>query len=207
MAETQLTEYKEHWRDEYLNWIAGFANAQGETLLVGVNDHGQVVGIVYAKRLMEELPNKIQNVLGIVSDVNLRQQEGKAYIEIVTLPYEMPVAYHGEYRLRSGTTKQVLKGNALQQFLLKRLGKTYDDVVEPRATWDYLDQSVIEAYQQWGVEWQRLALDESTDVGIQPLLVNLNLTDTEGQLKRAALILFAKQPMRYILGAHLSAGH
>lgn len=26
--ETQNTEYKESWRDEYLKWICGFANAK-----------------------------------------------------------------------------------------------------------------------------------------------------------------------------------
>ncbi|MBQ5576546.1 MAG: hypothetical protein IIT37_10915, partial [Bacteroidales bacterium] len=28
-AENQNIEYKETWRDEYLKWICGFANAQG----------------------------------------------------------------------------------------------------------------------------------------------------------------------------------
>ena len=206
MAETQLTEYKESWRDEYLKWIAGFANAQGGTLLIGVDDNGQVVGVDNARRLLEELPNKIQNTLGIVSDVNRREQDDKVYIEIVTLPYEMPVAYHGEYHLRSGSTKQVLKGNALQQFLLKRLGKTYDDVIEPKATLTDLDQEALQAYQQRGVERQRLAADESVDIDLPAFLDNLNLVDTDGQLKRAALILFGKQPMRYILGAHIKVG-
>lgn len=29
MAENQNIEYKESWRDEYLKWICGFANANG----------------------------------------------------------------------------------------------------------------------------------------------------------------------------------
>ncbi len=28
-VESQDTEWKETWRDEYLKWICGFANAQG----------------------------------------------------------------------------------------------------------------------------------------------------------------------------------
>jgi hypothetical protein len=29
MSESQNIEYKSSWRDEYLKWICGFANAQG----------------------------------------------------------------------------------------------------------------------------------------------------------------------------------
>ena len=30
--ESQNIEYKESWRDEYLKWICGFANAQGGSI-------------------------------------------------------------------------------------------------------------------------------------------------------------------------------
>ena len=43
MAETQNVEYKESWRDEYLKWICGFANAQGGKIYIGRNDDGEVV--------------------------------------------------------------------------------------------------------------------------------------------------------------------
>jgi hypothetical protein len=38
--ESQNTEWKESWRDEYLKWICGFANAQGGVLFIGKNDKG-----------------------------------------------------------------------------------------------------------------------------------------------------------------------
>ena len=34
MSESQNIEYKESWRDEYLKWICGFANAQGGCITV-----------------------------------------------------------------------------------------------------------------------------------------------------------------------------
>lgn len=33
MKESQHTEWKESWRDEYLRWFCGFANAEGGVLL------------------------------------------------------------------------------------------------------------------------------------------------------------------------------
>lgn len=57
LMETQNIEFKESWRDEYLKWICGFANAQGGTLYIGKNDKGEVVGVADAKRLLEDIPN------------------------------------------------------------------------------------------------------------------------------------------------------
>jgi ATP-dependent DNA helicase RecG len=38
MIEQQNIEYKPIWKDEYLKWICGFTNAQGDTLIIGKND-------------------------------------------------------------------------------------------------------------------------------------------------------------------------
>ena len=38
-------EYKQSWKDEYLKWICGFANAQGGTIYIGIADNGNVVGV------------------------------------------------------------------------------------------------------------------------------------------------------------------
>ena len=40
ISENQNIEWKESWRDEYLKWICGFANANGGKLIIGVNDEG-----------------------------------------------------------------------------------------------------------------------------------------------------------------------
>jgi len=75
MTESQNIEYKTSWRDEYLKWISGFANANGGKIYIGVNDNGKVVGLTDVQKLMEDIPNKIVNYLGIVADVNLLESE------------------------------------------------------------------------------------------------------------------------------------
>ena len=85
--ETQNIEFKASWRDEYLKWICGFANAQGGKLYVGVSDDGEICGVQDAKKLMEDIPNKVRDLLGILVDVNLKEKDGKEYLEIVTEEY------------------------------------------------------------------------------------------------------------------------
>ena len=71
------------WRDEYLKWLCGFANAQGGTIYIGIDDGGNVFGVKDVKKLMEDIPNKIKPVLGIVADVNKHTKDGKDYLERV----------------------------------------------------------------------------------------------------------------------------
>ena len=76
-TESQNIEFKESWRDEYLKWICGFANAQGGLLYIGVKDNGDVCGIPDTKKLMEDIPKKTRDMLGILVDVNLKEKDEK----------------------------------------------------------------------------------------------------------------------------------
>ena len=74
--ESQQTEWKWAWQDEYLKWLCGYANVDGGTLYIGVNDDGYVVGIDDSKGKLESLPNKINDKLGIVASVNIHKALG-----------------------------------------------------------------------------------------------------------------------------------
>ncbi|MEY8392011.1 ATP-binding protein [Lachnospiraceae bacterium 45-W7] len=50
MSENQNIEWKESWRDEYLKWICGFANAQGGKIYIGKRDDGTVIGVINSKK-------------------------------------------------------------------------------------------------------------------------------------------------------------
>ena len=55
MPEHQNIEYKQSWRDEYLKWVCGFANAQGGRIYIGIDDKGKVTGVDDYKKLMDDL--------------------------------------------------------------------------------------------------------------------------------------------------------
>jgi ATP-dependent DNA helicase RecG len=146
MPEKQNVEYKQSWHDDYLKWVCGFANAQGGQIYIGKDDNGKAVGLEDYEELMDEIPNKIKNNLGITAEVNLLQESGKNFIEIIVLSYSVPISLRGRYYYRSGSVKQELTGAALTEFLLKRSGKTWDDVVETRATFDDIDEKTFNSY-------------------------------------------------------------
>lgn len=96
LPESQNLECKERWKDDYLKWICGFANAYGGYIYIGVVDGThEIVGIADSKSLLEDIPNKIVSHLGIVADVNLRHMDGLDYIEIVVSPSNIPIYGRG----------------------------------------------------------------------------------------------------------------
>ena len=100
MTEAQNVEWKISWRDEYLKWIRGFANAQGGILDGGRDDRGKVVAIENSVRLLEEIPNKVRAILGIMVDVNLQSEAGAEYLRIVVEPCPHPISYKSEHHYR-----------------------------------------------------------------------------------------------------------
>ncbi len=154
---------------------------------------------------MEDIPNKVRDVLGIIVDVNLLAQDGKEYIEICVSPNTYPVNCRGEYHYRSGSTKQLLKGQALNQFLLRKTGITWDSVpIQDVAIRDLRNDS-FDIFREQAVLSKRMD-KKDIDSSNEQLLDSLNLLD-QGMLKRAAVLLFHHNPEKWIPGTYVKIGY
>ena len=203
--ETQTVEYKQTWRDDFLKEICGFANAQGGTLYIGINDKGDVVGVEQAKQLMEKLPNQCIMTMGIAPDVNLHEEQDRQYISLSVKPSELAIAYKGKYYFRSGTTLQELTGAALSDFLLSKMNLTWDSMPVQDATLDDIDEDAIRYFVQRGIGCGRLTAKASAQTPRQ-ILDHLNLIDKQGRLRMAAILLFGKNPQQFVFGAVFRIG-
>ena len=204
VKESQNREWKESWRDEYLKWICGFANADGGTLTIGKNDQGQSVGVKNAKELLEMLPNKVRDLLGIMVDINLRKSSGKEYLEIVVPAYPNPISCRGDYYYRSGSTNQTLKGAALDRFLLRKQGKHWDGVLEPSFKPKNCSAEALKLFKEKAKQSGRMDPAVLKD-GREVLLGNLELVEAQG-LKRAACLLFSNRPEGFVSGSWIKIG-
>ena len=204
MPEMQNIEWKAKWKDDYLEWICGFANAQGGKIYIGCNDDGKVVGLSNTRKLLEDIPNKIRNAMSIVVDVNLLIQDGKEYIEIVVSPYPVAISCKGIYYYRSGSTMQTLSGPELESFILRKRGASWDNMPLPGFTIDDIDDALVEKFKKQAVKKGRIdssVLDESK----ADLMEKLRLTNA-GYYTNAAMLLFCKEPDRWQLGAYTKIG-
>ncbi len=203
MPENINIEYKENWNEEHLKQICSFANANGGVLFIGINDKGDITGIHNFKKLMDDLPNIIQAKLGIFAEVELLESDKKYYIKISVNPSSMAISLRGTYYQRTGTTTKELTGNALTEFLLKRSGLSWGDVVEERASFDDINESSVKTYKADAEKSGRIP--DVITLTTTDLFEKLHLIDN-GKLKRAAIILFGKDPEKYYPQSHVKIG-
>lgn len=204
IIESQNIEFKESWRDEYQKWICGFANAQGGTLYIGLRDNGEVCGVQDAKKLMEDIPNKVRDMMGILVDVNLKEKDKMSYLEIVTEAYPYPISFRGKYYQRSGATNQELKGAALDRFMFRRQGKTWDGAPVPYLKAEDLDDATFDLFRKYAKRSGRMDDADLIDDN-RGLLEKLRLYEGN-YLKRAAALLFHSDPEMYVTGAFVKVG-
>lgn len=96
-----------------------------------------------------------------------------------------------------------LTGVELNEFLLKKAGKTWDDVVEEGATMKDIDEKSIEKFLEDSKEKGRMP--DTANLSTLQILDKLHLT-VGNKLKRAALILFAKEPARFYPNIQVKIG-
>jgi len=203
MPEQQNIEYKQSWHDDYLKWVCGFANAIGGVIYIGKDNNGNVVHLKDYATLLEDIPNKIRNTMGIICDVQLQEDQEKKYISIKVNPYSVAVSLRGRYYYRSGSTKMELTGVELNEFLLKKSGKTWDDVVEEGATHGDIDETTITKFIEDSKEKGRMP--ETKGLTAFQILEKLQLTEGR-KLKRAAIVLFGKDPNRFYPNVQVKIG-
>ena len=207
MSEGQRLEWKTVWRDDHLKTVCAFANADGGALEIGRDDGGAVVGVGARerRRLLEELPNKLRDLLGVVAAMYVREEDGVPYLRIVVDPYPVAISYRGRYYQRSGGTNQILRGPALDRFLLRKTGRRWDGMPDPRVALDDLDAAEIAGFRKRAAAAKRLVAD-ALDADDASLVDRLRLTDGD-YLTKAAVLLFHRDPERFVPGAHVKVGH
>lgn len=203
MSENQNLEYKLNWRDDYLKTVCAFANTQGGSLFIGKNDNGSPTDLPDYNKLMEDLPNKIRNHLGIIADIKLHISEQIHFIEISVSTSTVAISYHGKYYVRIGTTTMELIGNSLSEFLIRKSGKTWDDLFEDSACIDDLDMDSQSKFLIASEKSGRIFVEK--DISQTSLLEKLRLFDND-KVKRAAIILFGKDPGKFYPNISIKIG-
>ena len=124
----------------------------------------------------------------------MEKKKGRHFIAIIVPSYSVPISFRGRYYYRSGSVKKELIGNSLNEFLLKKSGKTWDDVLELGAKISDIDRKSVDQFLKSAKKAGRFPGNEK--LSLKELLDKLRLLD-KGKLRRAAIILFGKDPGKF----------
>ncbi len=205
MREGQSLEFKLVWNENACKTVCAFANTEGGKLYIGYDDNGSLVGLKKTKSAVENLPNLIRSRVGIFVSIYSRLEDGKEYLEITVPAMDHPVFYEGKVYIRVGSTNQLLEGNDLVSFILRKSAESWDAVTVPDASVDDLDAESFKILLDDGIRNKRLT-EYDRALSRQELLEKLSLVKG-GKLTRAAILLFHPHPERFFGGAHIKLGY
>jgi len=86
----------------------------------------------------------------------------------------IPVNYNGEYHYRTGSTKQLLRGPALTNFLIAKTGIRWESAVVPELSIDDLDRESFKIFRREAVRSGRMTKAE-LDISDAELMDKLGL--------------------------------
>jgi len=174
--------------------LSAMANADGGTLLVGVEDDGIVSGVDYPSdklKLLLEVPSTL------IRPVLRPNIERLFYESKLTLMFEIGYSLDthqltdGRYLLRVGDKNQPFPAEQISALKQAKTGTLYERQFIPIASFEDLDWQLLEKFKE-GVKDPRSP---------QELLHDeyrlLDFRDAKPYLTMAALLLFAKDPLKW----------
>lgn len=177
--------------------VCSFANAAGGYVLIGIDDHGEIVGcnIDNSKR------SAIQGSIGEISpafhcELYSVDVEGKA-VWVIDVPAgrHVPYIFGGNVYVREGANSQKLTNVEEIRELFQQAEKIYYDSIPCKGFDIYgdLDTEMLKAF--------RSEAHISYNVDDEQLLDNLQVFADDKAVKRGAILFFAKQPQRLFFHA------
>ncbi|MFA6804169.1 MAG: ATP-binding protein [Candidatus Methanomethylophilaceae archaeon] len=204
MIEDLHTEFKESWADKYLRNIAAFANTDGGTLYIGIDDKGNVVGVDDFQSLLKILPDKIDSNLGIVPTVDNHVENGLNYISVTVKHSDEPIFYGSKLYVKSGSTTREIPRSELRLFLSRNPENAWANSPAEGLDFKDIDTYAFREFKKRAKEYREFT-DSELDLPMEALLDKLDLV-SNGHPTRAAAILFCNHPTEISAAAQIRIG-
>lgn len=203
-GESQTLEFKETLNNEAMETIAAFANSGGGTLAIGVEDDGTPRGVMLGSETLRDWANHIAQAAHVHPQFSPREHDGKTVVlvEVLESPLK-PVPCRGRYFKRVGSSNRQMTDDDLTRAVLDKVGVTWDEVVEPRATLEDLDPEELRRFRTLCNQKERRLIPDAEDNAT--VLQKLGLM-REDRLLRAAVLVFGKAPERFYSSARVKVG-
>ena len=176
----------------WLKSVSAFANGEGGTLIFGISDDDQIVGLADAKGDAERISKEVKSKLDPAPIVNLelKEADGKALVLLHVYPgQETPYYYIGDKQriafVRIGNESVTADRVQLKTLVLKGFGRTYDSLP---SNYRFEDMAFSKLKSVHYKRLQRSFEDNE--------FVSWGIIDENGKLTNAGALLADESPVR-----------
>ncbi len=176
--------------------LVAFANSDGGTIIIGVDENGQATGTVYADEVESALRAAVQECRPPV-EVRWHQaaaEDGLAFAIVVPRSPELHSLADGRVLVRAGVENRPLSGDQIRQLAATRSTGDFEAEIAPGATRQDLDDHIIEEFID---KWEQRQRREWTR-SIDELLLEMGALDEDGRPTVAGVLLFARNPQAFL---------
>jgi ATP-dependent DNA helicase RecG len=176
--------------------IIALANADGGTIILGVDELGRATGDVFPEEVEQSIQSAFRSCHPPVQ-TDLQQEEiagGFAFFLRVPRSTELHSLADGRVLVRTRNENRPLTGEEIQHLAATKATGDYEAQSMPGARRDDLDLEVLEEYvshwqEKQGREWTR---------SVDDLLLQAGAIDEHGQPTVAGILLFGSEPQAFL---------
>ena len=181
--------------------LVAFANADGGTVVLGLDARGRPAAMVMAGEVEDILRMALGRTRPIVRTEWSTEQTEQGPITTIHVPRstELHSLDDGRVLIRSGTENKPLSGDAIRQLAATKSSGDFEAETVPGATLSDLDPDIIAAYREhWEEKQRRTWLGSEED-----LLRAAGALTEDNEVTVAGLLLFGKDPQFFLPQAEL----
>ncbi len=176
--------------------LVAFANSDGGTILIGVDENGDVTGQVYEDEAEIALQASIRECRPPVG-VRWHQaaaQEGMAFAIVVNRSPELHSLSDGRVLVRAGAENRPLSGDQIRQLAATKSTGDFEAELAPGARREDFDEDVV---TEFVAKWEERQHREWTRA-VDDLLHEVGALDENGRPTVAGVLLFAANPQVFL---------
>ena len=182
-------------------YLVAFANSDGGTIVIGLDEKGRVVGRVYAEEL-EGVLRSAERLCrpGVVTGWDqLDGPAGPTYAITVPRSPELHSLADGRVLIRAGNQNRPLGGEEIRHLAATKSSSDFEAEPVTGATRADLDDEVIAEYLDKRQQRQRRVISLSPDEVLQ----EMGALDDAGRPTHSGLLLFGRNPQHFMPQAGL----
>ena len=194
-GESETVEFKPSLSqmDKIIESISAFSNTKGGTVIIGVSDKGEVLGVDIGKNTIEGLANQIKQNTDPMAYPSIRVEDmDKKQVVVIEVVEgkQKPVLAFGRAFRRVGKSNQKLGFERIRTLALETSKVYWDERVSEEIILEDIDGERI----SWFLEeaMKQRGLNIPGDSPVKETLIKLKLLKS-GKLTNAALLLFLKK--------------